>query len=463
MGGVGILPPGEPALDLIEWVRHVLEPQDLRPARHHLALLEQLGRLTAGEIDRLMVLMPPGSAKSTMVSILFPAWWFARHPRTSVIAASHTGELATHFGRQVRNLVTDYQDTLGYGLCSYSRAAARWQTSISGEYFAAGIRGPITGRRADLAIVDDPVKSMLAAESLRERERLWDWFRSDLITRLKPRGRIVLVMTRWHEDDLAGRLLLHTPQEWTVLRLPALAELDDPLGRAPGEPLWPEWEDEKALIRKRDTVGERVWSALYQQSPRPRQGGLFKVARIGFVDAGCALQGPVVRAWDLAATAATAANDPDWTVGIKMQQDGDGRWCVLDVVRMQGCPGDVEAAIKAAAKADGNATLISMPEDPGQAGKAQSSYLASKLGGFNVTFTRETGSKVVRAVPLAAQVDAGNLVLLRANWNHTLIEELRDFPYGRKDDQVDALVRAFNTLTGRSQGLRSLPTTMMAR
>lgn len=426
-----------------------------------LGLLDSLSR---GEIDRLMVLMPPGSAKSTYASVLFPAWWFVQHPRSSVIAASHTADLAAHFGRQVRALVTEHGAALGYRLNPDNRAASRWQTSGRGDYFATGVRGPIAGRRADLAIIDDPVKSLVDAESAVQRERLWDWYRSDLTTRLKPRARVVLIMTRWHEEDLAGRLLAQGESEWRTIKLPALAEPDDPLGRAAGEPLWPEWEDREALERKRGAVGERVWAALYQQAPRPLQGALFKVARIEVVDAlPASMIGPAVRAWDLAATVQRGGNDPDWTVGVKMLRDPTGRWIVLDVMRLRGSPRQVEEAILQAAGLDGRAVTISLPEDPGQAGKNQVSYLVRMLAGYNVNASRETGSKLVRATPVAAQVEAGNLLLVRAQWNHALIEELREFPYGRKDDQVDALARAFHLLSGTPSGPRRINVPLLAR
>lgn len=420
--------------------------------------------MSLGEIDRLMVLMPPGSAKSTYASILFPAWWFIQHPNTSIIAASHTADLATHFGRQVRSLVSEFSPVLGYSLNANSRAASRWQTSNRGEYFATGIRGPMAGRRADLAIIDDPVKSFVDAESAKQRERIWEWYCSDLITRLKPRARIALVTTRWHEEDLAGRLIAQAGKPWYMIRLPALAEADDPLNRAVGEPLWPEWEDRAALEEKRDAVGERVWTALYQQSPRPLQGSLFKISRVQFVDElPREIAGPVVRAWDLAATIARPGTDPDWTVGIKLLHDPAGRWIVLDVIRLRATPGEVEDAITRAATVDGSGVMIALPEDPGQAGKGQVSYLAGKLGGYNVRASRETGSKILRATPLAAQVEVGNLAFLRASWNHILIEELRDFPFGRKDDQVDALARAFHMLSTRGAAPRRLSLPVIGR
>jgi len=413
-----------------------------------------------------MVLMPPGSAKSTYASVLFPAWWFTQHPASSVIAASHTAELAQHFGRQVRNLIAEFGPRLGFALADDNRAAGRWQVvragyKIRGEYFAAGVRGPITGRRADLAVIDDPVKSQAEADSPALREHAWNWFRSDLLTRLKPRGRIVLIMTRWHVDDLGGRLMAQQPEQWRVIRLPAVAEADDPLGRVEGAPLWPEWEDAASLDRKRAAMGERAWAALFQQTPLPLTGGLFDVTRIATLEAEPAANGRVVRAWDLAASTAAAA-DPDWTVGLKLCRDDNGRLTVLDVVRLRGGPLEVEQAIANTASRDGRAVGIGLPQDPGQAGRAQVAWLARGLAGYVVIASPESGAKATRALPVAAQVDAGNLAMVRAGWNLTFIEELRDFPHGSKDDQVDALSRAFDMLIGPRPPTRRLNVPLMA-
>ena len=237
-------------LGLEEWTRMALTPSGHGPAAHHRLMLAELERVTQGDVDRLMLLLPPGSAKSTYASVLFPAWWLAQHPRSSVIATSHTAALARHFGRGVRGLLEEHGTRLGVSLSRDLRSMDRFATQAGGQYFATGVRGAVTGRRADLVLVDDPVRSQAEADSLAARDRLWSWFRSDLVTRLRPGGRIVLVMTRWHPDDLAGRLL-DGDEPWRVVRLPALAEASDALGRAEGAALWPEWEDEAALARKR--------------------------------------------------------------------------------------------------------------------------------------------------------------------------------------------------------------------
>jgi predicted phage terminase large subunit-like protein len=450
-----------PELGLDAWADHVLAPSGYTPAAHHRLLLRHLAAVADGRVDRLMVLMPPGSAKSTYASLIFPAWWLSRHPEHSVIAASHTAELADHFGRRLRNLVAEQAPVLAYGLSGDNRAAHRFRTTRGGEYFATGIHGPVTGRRADLVVIDDPIKSHAEADSEPARAHLWDWYRAELTTRLKPGGRIVLVMTRWHEDDLGGRLI-DSGDDWTVLRLPALAEPGDPLGRQPGEALWPQWESLEALSRRRATVGSRVWQALYQQAPAPAEGALFPVARIGLSEVVPA-DSRMVRAWDLAATEAASGTDPDWTVGLKLAAGEGGMLVVVDVIRFRGGPHEVADCILRTAQRDGRAVAVGLPQDPGQAGKQQVAWLSRQLEGFAVVASPETGAKLTRALPVAAQVEAGRLSLLRAGWNAPLLAELRDFPHGRKDDQVDALSRAHSMLAQAGRPARRMNVALLGR
>lgn len=227
-----------------------------------------------------MVFMPPGSAKSTYASILFPSWYIGRHPDKSIIHASHTTELAERWGRRIRNTIAEPRYSRLFpdaALAADSQAAGRWATQEGGEYYAAGAGSAIVGFRADLGIIDDPVAGREQADSEREREKIKEWYRSDFSTRLKPGGAIVLIMQRWHEDDLAGWLLAEEAkggEKWEVVRLKMEAGDDDPLGRAPGEPLWPEWYTEDMRVQaKRDA---RTWLALYQQEPRPESGGEFR-------------------------------------------------------------------------------------------------------------------------------------------------------------------------------------------
>lgn len=247
-----------------------------KPAKHHRLLIEHLEAVERGEIERLMVCMPPGSAKSTYASVEFPAWFIGRNPKLSVIAASHTQELAERFGRRVRNIVAsaEFDRVFGTGVADDSASAGRWDTTKGGEYFAAGVGGSITGRRADLAVIDDPVKSREDADSERSREKAWDWYTNDLLTRLKPGARQIVVMTRWHEDDLGGRILERDRNRWTLIELAMEALPNDPLGRSEGERLWPDWfTDDMVEVAKRD---RRSWHALYQQQPSSEEGTFFK-------------------------------------------------------------------------------------------------------------------------------------------------------------------------------------------
>jgi predicted phage terminase large subunit-like protein len=444
------------------WAEEVLKDTGYRLAGHHGFLITELEALSNGQYDRLMILMPPGSAKSTYGSIIFPVWWFIQHPGTSVISASHSLQLAEHFSHRVRRLILAKQQYLGFTIAQDRRSIASWSTSDGGEYVSVGVRGAIAGRRADLVIIDDPIKSQADAESSRQRDHIWEWYKSDITTRLKPGGKVVLIMTRWHPDDLGGQLLERAEAEWRVIRLPAIAEADDPLGRAVGMPLWPEWENEEALLRKRRLIGERAWSALFQQTPLPSIGRLFSTNRIAVVHPEQDVEA-TVRAWDLAATGETGRNDPDWTVGIKLSQDRAGRYVIHDIARIRGTPHQVEELIVKTAQGDGVKVTVAIPEDPGQAGKSQMSYLTRQLAGFHVISARETGAKATRAMPLASQVEAGNVSIVRADWNRILLDEMRDFPWGKKDDQVDALVRGFTTLTTRPRPVTSIPISIFNR
>lgn len=432
-----------------------LAPFDQQPAAHHRLLINELEALARGENDRLMVCMPPGSAKSTYASVLFPAWLFAREPNLSIIGASHTADLADAFSRRVMGVIRENSGTLGYGLATESMTG--WATTNGGFYKAAGVSGPITGRRADVAIVDDPVKSREDANSERYRDRAWDWFSADLRTRLKPGGRILVIMTRWHEDDLGGRLLQQQGDLWRVLKLPAIAGENDQMGRAPGEWLWNDddygygAELKKVYTEYQSNGAMRDWSALFQQEPRPGEGALFKTSMVGVMEAEPA-GANIVRAWDLAATEQTGTRDPDWTVGLKLLRMQDGRFVVLDITRIRGGPDEVEQAIVNTAALDGRTVRVGIAQDPGQAGKQQILYLTRKLTGYRVESSPETGDKSTRAAPVASQVNVGNVSMVKARWNASFLDELAAFPSGSKDDQVDALSRAFSMI-----GLGRLP------
>ena len=247
-------------------------PQYQRAA-HHALIAEKLEAVERGEIDRLMIFMPPRHGKSELASKRFPAWCLGRNPQRQIIAASYNSDLANDFGRNVRNLVAEPEFSQvfpGVTLAPDSQAANRMNTNRGGTYVAAGVGTAVTGRGAHIALIDDPFKDREEADSERRRQVVWDWYRSTLYTRLMPGGAIVLIQTRWHEDDLAGRLLEHERGQWEVLDLPAINKA--------GEALWPEWYDLTALERIKAAIGPREWSALYQQQPQPDEGTFFQRA-----------------------------------------------------------------------------------------------------------------------------------------------------------------------------------------
>lgn len=240
-------------------------------ANHHRLIADKLEAVERGEIDRLMIFMPPRHGKSELASKRFPAWCLGRKPERQVIAASYNSDLANDFGRNVRNIVgsPEFGEVFDkVSLAADSQAANRMNTNRGGAYVAAGVGTAITGRGADIALIDDPFKDREEADSERRRELVWDWYRSTLYTRLMPRAAIVLIQTRWHEDDLAGRLLEQQADQWDVLDLPAI--------NANGEALWPEWFGVEALERIKASIGPREWSALYQQQPQPDEGTFFQ-------------------------------------------------------------------------------------------------------------------------------------------------------------------------------------------
>ncbi len=451
--------------DFHQFCRAALAPYGQVPARHHQLVIAKLQAVAEGKIPRLMLLMPPGSAKSTYASVLFPAWYFAQRRRLTMIAASNTVTLAKAFSRKSHALIRDLGPQLGYSLAT--DAVEEWTTDHGCEYKAVGAGGAVAGRRADVAIIDDPFRSRADANSDNRREFIWNWFRGDIVGRLKPGGSVVLVNTHWHQDDLTGRLLDEAAtggRPWDVVLMQAIYDgtVQDPMGRDVGQALWPEWEDEAALALKRQEVGESEWGALFQQNPRIAEGTIFKIGKFDIPLETEPAGGQVVRAWDLAGTAQTGTRNPDYTAGVRLARMPDKTYVVQDVVRHQCGPEDTVQLIRATAAKDGRSVKIGLPQDPGQAGKFQVSFLTRDLAGYRVESSPETGDKETRAGPIASQLNVGNVRLVEGPWNRAFIEELAAFPVGTKDDQVDALSRAFMMLSLAPPPMRIAPGALRA-
>jgi predicted phage terminase large subunit-like protein len=365
-----------------------------------------------------------------------------------IIAVSHTAELAETNSTAVQRFIRDNTEVLGYALANDNRG--HWHTTNGCEYLAVGAGAAVRGFRADYIIIDDPIRRRQEAESETQREHLWDYYQSDLMSRLKPDGAVILIATPFHEDDLMGRLRRLQPY-WNVLRMPAIAEADDPLGRAEGEPLWSDdgYNYGAGLLREQaDAEREgrtRDWWSQYQCAPRPPEGAMFKPQQMPILD----LLPPIleqVRAWDLA----SSAGKGDWTVGLKLAhvvgQNYTDMFIVTDLRRIRGAPEEVRKLVKDTAEADGYGVKIWLPRDPAQAGADQAESYIRMLIGYAVEAERMSGDKVTRADAAASQANIGRIGMVRAPWNAAFADELAAFPRGVHDDQVDALSLAFSKL-----------------
>lgn len=437
----------------------------------HVLMAETLDRVVAGEIRRLMIFAPPQHGKSELVSVRLPAFWLGRLPDEPVILTSYGATLAESKSRQVRDILISDEFRALFGelapidepvtLRSDSRAVARWQLAGKrGAMLAVGVGGPVTGHGARLGIIDDPFENWEQASSQTHRDRVWDWYRGTFRTRIWEGGAIVLIMTRWHEDDLAGRLLREQASEWTVLRLPALAETQeerdyndrrmgvavgaaDPLQREPGDALSPSRysRGELALI-KRD-VGSLVFAAEYQGAPTAAEGTLVKRAWLPIVNAAPSQVLGKLRYWDKAASTKASAK---FTAGVKVSYSVEGIVYVEDAKRGQWSTNDRRIIVKQTAQMDGIEVVIGIEQEPGSSGLDSVQDDIRLLAGYAAFADRPSGDKDTRLLPFAAQAEAGNVRLVAGAWNEAFIDELCAIPNGRYRDQADAVAAGFNRL-----------------
>jgi len=336
-------------------------------------------------------------------------------------------------------------------------AKKRFENTATGHRLATSVGGIGTGEGGDRVVVDDP-HNVLETESPVKRQAVLEWWDGQMSTRLNDAstGAFVIVMQRIHERDLAGHVL--DREEYEHLVLPAEYEpttmvtslgWEDPRTES-GQLLWPEKMPQEALNALKAKLGSHRAAGQLQQRPVPKEGGDFKAEWFGIVGA-APVAASKVRHWDLAATEQKANEDPDWTVGCLMSRAPNGIHYIEDVRRFRGSPHEVEQTIKQTAELDGKGVMISLPQDPGQAGKAQAAYYVKALAGYTVRTAVETGSKEVRAEPVAAQAEAGNVKLVKGHWNKDFIDEAAFFPFGAHDDQVDGMSGAFTWLLQKTK------------
>lgn len=422
-------------------------------AAHHKLVLQEMEACSARDTGRLMIFMPPGSAKSTYASVVFPAHYLGKNKGHRVGVLSYGDKLALKMARRTRSIIEQSRYKGIHGAHLATHAVENFTLSNNSEYMAGGILTGITGNRLEGIIIDDPIKGREAANSPTIREKTWDAYEDDIKSRLVPGGWLVIIQTRWHEDDLAGRILpegwngesgdilCKDGNVWRILCLQAECQVDDdPLGRARGEYLWPEWFTQKHWNQFK--TNPRTWGSLFQQLPSPLDGDLFQPGAIEIIDTLPAGRIVWVRGWDLA----SVEGGGDWTAGVRLGRHESGMFIVADVARKQYGPDKRDALIKNTATQDGKGTIVDIPQDPGQAGKTQIVAFGKLLVGYIMKFSPESGDKVVRAEPAATQVNIGNVKLLRGDYNQAFLSELRTFPNGTWDDQVDAFSRAFARL-----------------
>lgn len=448
-----------------------------------------LDRVVAGEIRRLMIFAPPQHGKSELASVRLPAYWLGRRPDDPIIITSYGATLAESKSRQARDIVEggEYRSLFGdlragaiesVQVRPDSRAVQRWQLSPPhrGRVIAVGVGGPVTGHGALLGIIDDPHENWEEAQSATMRNRVWEWYRGTFRTRIWEGGAIVLIMTRWHEDDLAGKLLKEQPGQWTVLRLPALAESQeerdtndrlmglaqgapDPLGRAAGDALAPARFSANELRSIQRDVGSMVFGAEYQGSPRAAEGNLIKRSWLRIVNHAPPATPYRVRYWDKAASVRKGAK---FSAGVRLAIALDGRVVIEDVVHGQWTTNERRRVMLQTAQLDAqlfnNGVFTFIEQEPGSSGVDSVQDEIGLLAGHPVFADKATGDKDVRLMPFIAQAEALNVVLLAGAWNQAYIDEMVVVPNGTYRDQVDATAGAYNRAV---EVVRTLPAGVM--
>lgn len=404
---------------------------------------------------RLIISMPPRHGKSKLGSVRTPVWQFDRFPERQIGITSYGADLASEFSEEVRDIImADQNPEEGEHLLRVSLNTTKvnnWTTSEKGRMYAVGVGGSLYGRGVHDLLVDDYYKNVEEAESESYRNKVYEWFAVIASTRVEPGGNIIIIATRWHHDDLSGRLLAMPDSAWKEIKIPGLAEENDPLGRKVGEALWPGRYDEAALQGWKSTMGGYFFDAIVQQKPRKSRSNLFQESWVPTIDA---LPTEVVnnikdwqllRWYDLAGT----EEGGDFTCGTHfLYNKKTGKVYIIDVKCEQLSPGRVEQLVLLTADEDGPETEIGMFQDPGSSGKTVAENYRTLLTkkGYKFWCQTDTGSKFIRAIPFFAACESGRVTLIRGSWNPKWYDEMSRFPEGNFDDRVDSAAGGFNRI-----------------
>lgn len=406
---------------------------------------------------RIIISVPPRHGKSRLITT-FTSIWIQEIFRTyNIILTSYGADLSKDFGREVRNIIDANKDLLDVRISQDRSQAGGWKNQWNGGMVSVGLGGAITGRGANVLLIDDYIKEIKEALSPTTREYIWNWFSTTAYTRIEPGGSCIIIATRWHHDDLIGRLLRDNSKgKWDYVRFPAIAESEDILGRMPGEALFPERYPIEVLEDLKATLGTFFFNALYQQSPENPEAAITNVNWLKIISNYVPEKDSVrARVWDLAAT----ENGGDFTTG------GLYDWCkasenlsIVNMIRKQKSPGMVEDLVRKTAVADGIGVKIYIEQEPGSSGKALIHHFKTTvLPEFTVEEVPATDKKLTRAQPMLAAAEFGHIKLVEAPWNEELIKEFGVFPsegVGIHDDQVDNMSIAYTKLSGKT-ALRS--------
>ena len=416
--------------------------------RHHKVMADAFERVANGELKRLIINMPPRHTKSEFASYLFPAWFLGRYPEKKIIQTAHTAELAVGFGRKVRNLISqeDFQSVFpGIELSSDSKAAGRWNTNKRGDYFAIGVGGAVTGKGADVLIIDDPhseQEAALGAYNPEVYEKVYEWYTSGPRQRLQPGGAIIIVMTRWSTRDLTGKIIKSVTQkegvdDWEVIELPAIMPS--------GDPLWPEFWPLDQLESLRAELPVAKWSAQYQQDPTSEEGALIKREwwREWEKDSPPPCEA-IIQSWDTAFLKTQRADYSACTTwGVFYWPDDDGKsqpnLILLDAYKEKlEFPDLKRAAYDKYWEYEPDQMIVEA--------KAAGSPLIFELRAMGIPVTEFTPSrgqdKIARVNAVSDLFASGVIWCPATRWADEVIEECAAFPTGDHDDLVDSTTQA---------------------
>lgn len=411
---------------------------------HHDELCELLESITRGDLKLLLINVPPGFSKSLIVSVMWPAWEWTGNPSLRYLTAAYTADNTIRDNLNVRTIVTSdlYRRHYGVKLASDQAAKVRFDTTAKGWRIASSVGGRGTGEHPDRIIVDDPMKAQ-DARSEAKREECNFWFDRTLSTRINRNPAFVVVMQRLHEEDLSGHLLAQGGYTSLILPMHFDPERSDPRDHRtePRELLWPEVYPEEKVYENELRLGPFGAAGQLEQNPVPEGGALFKRDWFEIVDAAPA-DAERCRGWDIAET----DGGGNWTVGTRLAQGQDGIWYVEHNVRAQSTL--VDKLIRGTAESDGRRCKI---REGSGSGKATIKARSILLAGYDYAASPETDSKIERAAPFRAQAQAGNVKLVRGEWNESYLDIVCSFPVGKFDDDVDSTSNAFNELVGANR------------